>query len=71
MNGLEQNYGDQVDFRGLDVNGEWKSAFNTYRLLGHPSYVILNKNGEVEWSGVGEKSREDLENQILSALGTK
>ena len=71
VNGLEQDYGDQVDFRRLDVNGAGKSAFEAYRLLGHPSYIILNKNGEVVWSSVGEKSREDLENQILSALETK
>ena len=71
MNGLEQEYGDQVDFRRLDVNGEGKSAFEAYRLLGHPSYIILNKNSEVVWSSVGVKSREDLENQILSTLGTK
>lgn len=71
VNGLEQEFGDQVDFRKLDVNGEGKSAFEAYRLLGHPSYVTLNIKGEVVWSSVGVKSREDLENQILLALGTK
>ena len=71
VNGLDHEYGDQVDFRKLDVNGEGKSAFEAYRLLGHPSYIILNKNNEVVWSSVGVKSREDLENQVLSALRTK
>ncbi len=71
VNGLEQDYGDQVDFRRLDANGSGKSAFEAYRLLGHPSYVILNPNGEVVWSSVGEKAREDLEDQILSALEVK
>lgn len=71
VNGLEQEYGDQVDFRKLDVNGEGRSAFEAYRLLGHPSYIILNKNNEVVWSSVGEKPSEEIEKQILLALGTK
>jgi hypothetical protein len=71
VNGLKQDYLDQVDFRLLDVNGEGKPAFNAYRLLGHPSYVILNPSGDVVWTSIGEKTREDLENQILSALETK
>jgi len=71
VNGLEQDYIDQVDFRRLDANSEGKSAFESYRLLGHPSYVILNPSGDVVWTSIGEKTREDLENQILSALVKK
>lgn len=71
VNGLKQDYVDQVVFRLLDVNDEGKSAFGAYRLLGHPSYVILNSSGDVMWTSIGEKTREDLENQILSALESK
>ena len=71
VNGLKEDYVDQVDFRRLDAKGQGKSAFESYRLLGHPSYVILNPSGDVMWTSIGEKTREDLENQILSALVTK
>ncbi|GAB4577437.1 MAG: hypothetical protein Fur0022_01680 [Anaerolineales bacterium] len=69
VNGLEATYPDQIEFRAVDVNTpEGEQAFRTYRLPGHPGYVLLNPEGEVLWQGFGEQSRESLETQLQAAL---
>ena len=69
VNGLEASYGEQVDFRLLDVNSDQGGeAFRRYQLLGHPSYIILNPDGEVIWSGLGEQPSDFLEVQLMAAL---
>ena len=69
VNGLNEVYRDQIEFRWLDANTpDGKGAFNYYKLLGHPGYVILNPEGEVLWSGIGEKSEVELIQQISAVL---
>jgi len=69
VNGLEEAYGDKIDVRRLDANSEdGGAAFRYYQLLGHPSYVILNPEGQVLWSGLGELSEADLSQQIMAVL---
>ncbi len=70
VNGLNQTYGDRIEFRELDANApDGQQAFRAYSLPGHPGYVLLDPQGEVLWMGFGEQSRESLEAQLLAALG--
>jgi hypothetical protein len=71
VNRLEGIYNDQIDFRWLDANSpNGRSAFNYYKLLGHPGYVILYPEGKVLWSGIGEISETVLIQQISAILMT-
>ncbi len=69
VNGLEEFYQDQIEFRSVDVNTpEGEQAFRAYALPGHPGFVLLNSTGEVLWKGFGEQSRESIETQLKAAL---
>ena len=69
VNGLENAYGEQVDFRRMDANSAAGGpAFQHYKLLGHPSYVLLNPDGQVMWKGLGELTNAELEGQLQAAL---
>ena len=69
VNGLEQVYGQEIEFRRLDVNSaDGGSAFRYYQLMGHPSYVIVNPDGQKLWSGLGELTETQLSQQITAIL---
>jgi hypothetical protein len=69
VNGLEQTYADQIEFRELDANApDGQQAFRAYALPGHPGYVFLDPNGEILWRGFGELSRESIETQLQLAM---
>ena len=71
VNGINDAYGDQIDFRRLNVNSpDGLEAFKYYKLIGHPAYVILNPDGQVVWSGIGEKSEAEMIQQITAILPT-
>ena len=74
VNGLETTFGEQVEIRSLNAAfGDGRSAFQNYGLPGHPSYVILNPQGQVLWSAFGPQSagalEEEVENAITKVLG--
>lgn len=70
VNGLEDIYGSEIDVRRLNANlPDGKTAFQYYSLQGHPSFVLLNPEGEVLWQGLGEQSSENLHGNIDIALG--
>ena len=69
VDGLEERYQDQGEFRRIDANSPTgKSAFQAYALRGHPGFVLLSPDGTTLWSGVGEQPAEILEEQIRLAL---
>jgi len=69
VNGLEEIYQEQIEFRALDANSlDGQKAFRAYALPGHPGFVLLNPAGEVLWKGFGEQSRESLEAQLEAAI---
>lgn len=71
VNGIEEEYSDQIDFRWLDVNSQdGGAAFKYFKLIGHPGYVILDPDGKVLWSGIGEKSEAELIQQISAIFAT-
>lgn len=70
MNGLEEEFDNQVEFRRIDANDrDGRAIFLSYGLRGHPSYVILNPNTDVLWRGLGEHPQDVLEKQIHLAFG--
>ena len=69
VDGLEENYQDQIEFLRINaLSPEGKSAYQAYNLLGHPAFTILNQQGEMLWKGLGEQSRQELENQLIAAI---
>ena len=70
VNGLEEDYGDQIAFQRLNVAQEGQDLFRRYNLRGHPAYVIVNTEGEVLWRFVGQVPRQTLEEGIRQALAS-
>ena len=72
VNGLETEYAKQVDFNLLNASqGDGKRYFEFYGLPGHPSYILLSADGEVQWRAFGPVSAESLGSEIekLTASG--
>jgi len=69
VNGLETTFGEQLEVRSLNsAFGQGRSVFLNYGLPGHPSYVIVDPQGEVLWSGFGVQSAEALEDEVEEAI---
>ena len=69
VNGLETTFGEQVEIRSLNAAfGHGRNAILNYGLPGHPSYVILDPQGEVLWSAFGPQSAGALEEVIEEAI---
>ena len=70
VNGLEKEFGTQVEFRRIDANStDGQEVFHSFNLRGHPSYVIINPEADVLWLGLGEQSRDILIEHLRQALG--
>ena len=68
VDGLEEIYKDRVEFQRIDANSPTGiTAYQFYTLRGHPGYILLNSDGTILWSGVGEQPATKLEEQILGA----
>jgi hypothetical protein len=69
VDGLEEKYGDEVEFRRIDADSPiGKAAYQAYALRGHPGFILLSQDGMVLWSGLGEQPAEALEEPIRNAL---
>jgi len=69
VNGLETTFGKLLEIRSLNAAFcEGRSAFQNYGLPGHPSYVILDPQGEVLWSAFGPQSAGVLEAEVVEAI---
>lgn len=69
VNGLEDIYSSDVEFRRIDANSEdGRPIFQEFRLQGHPSYVLINPAGDILWQSLGEQPGELLEESILAIL---
>jgi thioredoxin-related protein len=70
VNGLDQQYGQQVAFANVDYNSSAnKELVSKYRVRGHPTFVILDRAGNVSQTFVGATARADLEAAIKKASG--
>lgn len=68
VNGIAAEYRGRIDVRQLNARSEGNAAFAFYRLPGHPAYVVILSNGQVIWSDVGIKTREQITKQLSAAL---
>ncbi len=69
VNGLEESYRDQLEFRRIDANTpEGQRAFRAFGLPGHPSFILLNPKGEILWRGFGQQPGEAIEAELEAVL---
>lgn len=70
VDGLEVQYGEQVDFLYLNAGdgSTGQEAFDYYALRGHPGLLIITPDGAISWQNVGVADRETVEQQIQIAL---
>jgi len=69
VDGLENQYQESVEFVRINASTtEGLEIFDTYSLLGHPSYLILDDTGKVLWQSVGEQPVENIEGVLNKAL---
>ena len=65
VNGLEREFDTRMAFQRLDANtNEGQSLLRFYGLRGHPSYAIVDTQGEKLWSGMGEIPESILRTQV-------
>ena len=69
MNGLESEYGSQIDFVRLNAAEPDNEAIQRgYGLRGHPTVALVNANGTAEAVFIGEQSAETLRTAIARLL---
>ncbi len=71
VSGLDKKYGKQVAFAAVDYyNGKNRDVVRKYRVLGHPTFVVLGKDGQVIQRFVGYTEADALEAAIKQAAGS-
>ena len=69
MNGLEDEYGTQLEFIRLNAAEPDNEAIQReYGLRGHPTVAIIDADGNAEAKFIGEQSAETLRDAIESML---
>ncbi len=69
VNGLEERYQNQIEFQSFNATStKGQEVFRFYALPGHPSYVLINPEGEMLWTGFGEQLQEDIAANLDDAL---
>ena len=65
VNGLEADYGGRLAFDRVDANQESGKRFmRAYGLRGHPSYVLVDQQGNKLWSAAGVLAADALQTAI-------
>ena len=70
VNGLEEDYSEQVSFIYLDAldGADGEQYFHSLGLPGHPSFLIYDETGERVYQGVGIISDEQLREAITATI---
>jgi hypothetical protein len=70
VNGLNSEYEGSIKVTALNAGfGEGKQLFDQFGLPGHPSFVLIETDGEVVWRAFGPQSLESLQTVISGVLG--
>ena len=65
VNGLETEFEAEITFERIDASSEQgQAAMRDFALRGHPSYVLLNEQGEVVWQFSGQTGYDQLRSQL-------
>lgn len=68
VNGLERQYGNRVAFAGVDFyNRANRELVQQHRVLGHPTFVVLDRNGNVVKRFVGYTEEAELKAALEQA----
>lgn len=69
VDGLEQDYDDQIDFRRYNIDSEDGEAWaSQYSLRGHPAFLLLDSQGQESWRYLGVIPRESIEIELEAIL---
>lgn len=69
VDGLEQDYSDQIDFRRYNIDTDEGEAWaSQYNLRGHPAFLLLDRQGQESWRYLGIISRETIEVELKAVL---
>ena len=69
MDGLETEFGDEIEFIRLNaVEPEVLQLQQTYGLRGHPSVAILDSAGEIAAIYFGPETAETLREDLTAVL---
>ena len=69
MNGLEDEFGEDVDFVRLNaIEPKVVRLQQTYGLRGHPSVAILDSNGEVVTLYFGPETAATLRGDLTAVI---
>lgn len=68
MNRLAGTFGDELHVLALDANGSGRAAFRAGEFMGHPSYVLLQPDGDEVWRAFGIVEYEAMLNAVRRAL---
>ena len=69
VNGLKQKYGNRIRFADLDFNDKNnRDLVEKFRIIGHPSFVLVDGQGNLvkRWIGIVQES--DLEGALTKVL---
>jgi thiol:disulfide interchange protein len=72
VDGLQREYGERVAFAGVDYyNPSNRELSARYKVFGHPTFVVLNPEGEVvsQFTGFVEESELDAALQRAAPPG--
>lgn len=71
VSGLQKKYGDRVAFAGVDFyNGGNTNLAQKYEVFGHPTFVVLDKKGQLVDRFSGYTEEADLEASLRKAAGS-
>jgi hypothetical protein len=69
VNRLQTEFKEEIEFRNIDANtSSGMELFKYFSLQGHPSYVLINPDGEILWQSLGEQQEEKIKNDIVIIL---
>lgn len=69
VNGLEEMYGQQVAFKRINANrGDGPAIMQAYRIPGHPTTLIFNRQGQEIERLVGPQPAETVEEILVTTL---
>lgn len=69
VDGLEETYGDRIVFRRVNADKDNGPAIvRTYHVLGHPTIILVDRNGKELERFVGPQSVETLQDAIEKTL---
>jgi len=69
VNGLEEKYGDRIDFRRYNIaSAEGEAWASQHNLRGHPAFLLLDAQGEEHWRYIGVVAREVMDAELRAVL---